>query len=78
MKAIVYTSNTGHTAEYSKMLGAKIGLPVYALNEAAKKLQKGTEIMFPNVKGVIASFDYTQKKLVVTKEKFREVCDYEN
>ena len=39
---------------------------------------EGTEIMFPNVKGVIDSFDYTQKKLVVTKEKFREVCDYEN
>ena len=46
MKVIVYTSNTGHTAEYSKMLGAKIGLPVYALNEAAKKLQKGTEIIY--------------------------------
>jgi 16S rRNA processing protein RimM len=42
------------------------------------KTQKGTEIMFPNVKGVITSFDYTQKKLVVNKEKFREVCDYEN
>ena len=46
MKVIVYTSNTGHTAEYSKMLGAKIGLPVYALSEAAKKLQKGTEIIY--------------------------------
>ena len=46
MKVIVYTSNTGHTAEYSKILGAKIGLPVYALNEAAKKLQKGTEIIY--------------------------------
>ena len=46
MQAIVYTSNTGHTAAYSKMLGAKIGLPVYALNEAAKKLQKGTEIIY--------------------------------
>ena len=46
MKVIVYTSNTGHTAEYSKMLGAKIGLPVYSLNEAAKKLQKGTEIIY--------------------------------
>ena len=42
------------------------------------KTQKGTEIMFPNVKGVIASFDYKQKKLVVNKEKFGEVCDYEN
>ena len=46
MKVIVYTSNTGHTAEYSKMLGAKIGLPVYSLKEAAKKLQKGTEIIY--------------------------------
>ena len=46
MKMIVYTSNTGHTAEYSKMLGAKIGLPVYSLNEATKKLQKGTEIIY--------------------------------
>ena len=46
MKAIVYTSNTGHTAAYSKILGAKISLPVYALNEAAKKLQKGTEIIY--------------------------------
>ena len=40
--------------------------------------QKGNEIMFPNVKGVISSFDYKQKKLIVNKEKFREVCDYEN
>ena len=46
MKVIVYTSKTGHTAAYSKILGAKIGLPVYALNEAAKKLQKGTEIIY--------------------------------
>ena len=46
MKVIVYTSNTGHTAEYSKILGAKIGLPVYTLNEAKKKIQKGTEIIY--------------------------------
>ena len=46
MKVIVYTSNTGHTADYSKILGAKIGLPVYTLSEATKKLQKGTEIIY--------------------------------
>ena len=46
MKVIVYTSKTGHTAEYSKILGAKIGLPVYTLNEAKKKIQKGTEIIY--------------------------------
>lgn len=46
MKAIVYTSNTGHTAEYAKILGAKTGLPVYALADAAKQLEKGTEIIY--------------------------------
>ena len=38
----------------------------------------GKEIMFPNVKGVIISFDYKAKKLVVNKEKLKEVCDYED
>lgn len=38
----------------------------------------GKELMFPNVNGVIVSFDYKEKKLVVNKEKFGEVCDYEN
>lgn len=38
----------------------------------------GKEFMFPNVNGVIVSFDYKEKKLVVNKEKFKEVCDYEN
>lgn len=46
MKAIVYTSNTGHTAEYAKMLGDKTGLPVYALSEATKRLSNGTEIIY--------------------------------
>lgn len=36
-KAIVYTSNTGYTAEYAKMLGEKTGLPVYTLKEAKEK-----------------------------------------
>lgn len=46
MKAIVYTSNTGHTAEYAKILGEKTGLPVYALSEAVKQLSNGTEIIY--------------------------------
>lgn len=46
MKAIVYTSNTGHTAEYAKILGEKTGLPVYALSEVAKQLSNGTEIIY--------------------------------
>lgn len=46
MKAIVYTSGTGHTAAYAKILGKKTGLPVYALQEATKKLSQGTQIIY--------------------------------
>ena len=35
--AIVYTSNTGFTAEYASLLGGETGLPVYALEDAKKK-----------------------------------------
>ncbi len=38
MNAIVFTSNTGHTAKYAKILGEKTGLPVYSLKEAQKSL----------------------------------------
>lgn len=40
--------------------------------------QSGKELMFPNAKGVIASFDYKQKQLVVNKTRFKEVSDYED
>ena len=36
-EAIVYTSNTGYTSEYAKILGENTGLPVYALNEIQEK-----------------------------------------
>lgn len=57
MKAIVYTSNTGHTAEYAQILGQQTGLPVYELSCAVKTLPKGTPIVYmgwlfaSNVKG---------------------------
>lgn len=38
----------------------------------------GKEIMFPNVKGVITSFDYKTQKLLLNKDKLKEVCDYED
>lgn len=44
IKAIVYTSNTGYTAEYARLLGEKTGLPVYSLNEA--DLPENTEIIY--------------------------------
>ena len=44
MKAIVYTSNTGHTAAYAKMLSEKTHLPIYTLKEAIKQLSRETEV----------------------------------
>ena len=44
--AIVYTSNTGYTAEYAYLLGGKTGLPVYALAEAAGQLSEGSSVLY--------------------------------
>ncbi len=44
--AIVYTSNTGYTAEYARLLGAKTGLPVYTLPEAGDHLAEGSAILY--------------------------------
>ena len=44
--AIVYTSNTGYTAKYARLLGKGTGLPVYALSEAFGKLNSGAAIVY--------------------------------
>lgn len=44
MQAIVYTSNTGHTAEYARLIGEKTGLPVYEAGD--KALAKGTSVLY--------------------------------
>lgn len=44
--AIVYTSNTGFTAEYAVMLANKTGLPVYDMAEAKKKLTVGSKMIY--------------------------------
>lgn len=46
IKAICYTSNTGFTEKYAKMIGDKTGLPVYSLKEAKAKLEKGAPIVY--------------------------------
>ena len=45
-RAIVYTSNTGHTAAYAALLSERIDLPAYTLDEAMKQLQKGCPIIY--------------------------------
>lgn len=44
--AIVYTSNTGFTAQYAAMLGQETGLPVYELRTASRDLPHGTPIAY--------------------------------
>ena len=44
MTAILYTSNTGSTERYAKMLGEKTGLPVYKLD--GSPIPEGTEILY--------------------------------
>ncbi|MBQ2729586.1 MAG: hypothetical protein IJF69_02295 [Clostridia bacterium] len=58
VKAIVYTSNTGYSALYAKLLGEKTELPVYSLKEAS--LKEGTEVIY--IGWLMASFvkDYNK------------------
>ena len=46
MKAIVYTSNTGHTRAYADLLARKTGLPAYTLENASTQLEKGSPIIY--------------------------------
>ena len=40
MREIVYTSNTGSTAKYAKMLSHQIVVPAYSIKEAEKKVEQ--------------------------------------
>ena len=44
--AIVYVSDTGHTARYAAMLSHKLGLPAHPLADAQKALPAGTPVIY--------------------------------
>lgn len=46
MKVIIYTSNTGSTAEYAQLLGKELNLPVHSLQQAKNKVLVGSEIIY--------------------------------
>ena len=46
MKAIVYASNTGYTAQYAAMLGEMTGLPVYTTDEACAAITAQDEVLY--------------------------------
>ena len=66
MNAIIYTTNTGSTERYAKLLAHETALPVYSLKEANKKLFSGAEVIYlgwimaGSVKGYTAAANVTR------------------
>ena len=46
MDAIIYTTNTGSTERYAKLLAQETGLPAYSLAEAKKVVPTETEVIY--------------------------------
>lgn len=69
--AIVYTSNTGFTAQYASLLGGETGLPVYSLEEAVKSLPQSSPIVYLGwlTAGKVQGYDK-----VVTKFNLQALC----
>ena len=46
MDAIIYTTNTGSTEQYAKLLAQETGFPAYSLTEAKKVIPNGSEVIY--------------------------------
>ena len=46
MDAIIYTTKTGSTEQYAKLLAQKTGLPAYSIAEAKKRGFVGAEVVY--------------------------------
>jgi hypothetical protein len=71
LKAVIYTSNTGYTAEYAKLLGQKTGLPVFALDKADSEVAGGSEILYL---GWIMAGTVQGYKTAAKRYRVRAVC----
>ena len=71
MKAIIYTTNTGSTAQYAKMLAEQTGLPAFSMEEAKSKVEAGNEIIYL---GWIMAAKVKGYKAAAKKYKIRAVC----
>ena len=71
MEAIIYTSNTGSTAQYATLLGEELGIPAYSLQEAHKYISTGTEVIYMGwlMAGAVKGY-----KNAVKKYKVNAVC----
>ena len=71
MKAIIYTTNTGSTAQYAKMLAEQTGLSVFSMEEAKSKVEAGSEIIYL---GWIMAAQVKGCKAAAKKYKIRAIC----
>ena len=71
MEAIIYTSNTGSTAEYAQLLGKELNLPVYSIKQAKNKVSCGSEIIYL---GWIMAGEIKGYKRAAKLYKVRAVC----
>ena len=46
MNAIIYTTNTGSTEHYARLLSGQTGLPAYSPAEAMKAVSAGAEVIY--------------------------------
>ena len=46
MNAIIYTTNTGSTEHYAKLLAQETGLPAYSLADAKDAVPEGAEVIY--------------------------------
>lgn len=71
MKAIIYTTNTGSTAQYAKMLAEQTGVPAFSMEEAKSKVEAGSEIIYL---GWIMAAQVKGYKVAAKKYKIKAVC----
>ncbi len=65
--------------ETGEQLGKVIDVQSFGAAEVIFVLtDEGKELMFPNVDGVIKSFDFASLKLVIDKKKLAEISDYDD
>ena len=71
MNAIIYTTNTGSTERYAKLLAHKTGLPTYSPVEAKKAVPAGAEVIYF---GWIMAGSVKGYATAVKRYKVRAVC----
>jgi len=64
MKAILYTSKTGHSKRYAELLSARIGVPAYNLASAGADVPAGSDIIYIGwlCKGKIQGYSKVKNK----------------